>query len=152
MTEEFTISSAVSKMVYEYIRDEYNLGTGLYYTSRKLYTVYDISFVEKESLPIVCKFTNKLSKKRFNNFVYVNFLKAFNSFLTFDKIAEEISSKENGLIIIPSGIIKAILAKTETKNMADYFIDNIVVTIQSFKKNNIEYYIMIADYLTYSII
>lgn len=152
MTEEFTISSAVSKMVYEYLRDEYNLGTGLYYTSRKLYTVYDIPFVEREKLPIVCNFTNKLSKKRFNNFAYVNSLKAFNSFLIFDKIAEEVSCKENGLIIVPSGIIKAILAKIENKNMADYFIDNIAVTIQSFKKEEVEYFIMIADYLTYSII
>ena len=43
------VSSELAQAVYNYIKDFYEFASGVTYTTRELYTVYDLEYVKHES-------------------------------------------------------------------------------------------------------
>ena len=61
--------------------------------------------------------------------IYFHTLKELNYSHIFNDAINSISSKENGIIILSTNEVRAILAETGVKATTDLFVDNVIITV-----------------------
>ena len=136
------VSSAMAKAIYKFLREDLEINGGIYFTTRKLYTVYDAEVINQEPLQ------KKINKKRIRNINYVHQLRECNVPSLFNASIEAINnSEEFPLIIINTPEIRAILSEIDSKEIADLFIDYVIVTMVPYESG----YFLNADFINFTL-
>lgn len=147
--EDITISSEFSKGVYEYIIKKYQLGeTGVYYTTRKLYTQYDASALNNECHRILSPAVRKL---RVENFVDTIALRGFSTDLKYNEVVKEWNEHRDGIVVIPAALTRALLLTMDRSKLSDidFFVDNILLTVVRSKDGT---YGIVADFISFTLV
>ena len=147
--KDITISSEFSKGIYNYIIKKYQLGeSGVYYTTRKLYTPYDTSALNNECHRILSPAVRKL---RLENFVDTIVLKAFTIDTKYNEVVKDWNEHRNGIVILPAALVRALLLTLDRTKLSDidFFVDNIILTVVLSKEGT---YGVVADFVSFTLV
>jgi hypothetical protein len=128
--EDITVSSNLVRKVCEYMRDCYGVDRGIVCTTRKLYTIYDIPVMRKQS-----SLKPQVNEKRVSNVIYFHMLRELNIPSVFSEAIHSISSIDNQIVILSTDEVRSMLAEIseEEINPIDLFVSNVVLTIYTFQ-------------------
>ena len=140
MESQTQVSTDFSKNLYGYLKKKYKLGTGIFQTSRKVYTSMDKMSFAREKFILE---DPAIKKKRQANFNYYLTVKALNDEDTFKEFLSCFKEIQGGLAFI-SGEELETLKELFVCSELDKMVDCIMIT--SFFKENV--YILVADFIT----
>mgnify|MGYP003571320931 CR=1 FL=1 len=128
--EDITVSSNLVRKVCEYMRDCYGVDRGIVCTTRKLYTIYDIPVMHKQS-----SLKPQVNEKRVSNVIYFHMLRELNIPSVFSEAIHSVSSIDNQIVILSTDEVRSMLAEIseEEINPIDLFVSNVVLTIYTFQ-------------------
>ena len=128
--EDITVSSNLVRKVCEYMRDCYGVDRGIVCTTRKLYTIYDIPVMHKQS-----SLKPQVNEKRVSNVIYFHMLRELNIPSVFSEAIHSVSSIDNQIVILSTDEVRSMLAEIseEEINPIDLFVSNVVLTIYTFE-------------------
>lgn len=117
------ISENFLKEVYKYLKSNYNIKSGCFQTSRKIYTDMDKESIKREKLLIPYK---KIYDKRIYNFNYYLMVKALNDKDTFKDFLALYQNEE--LIFITGKELEGIKENFQNTEL-DKIVDCVMITV-----------------------
>lgn len=140
MESQTQVSTNFSRQLYSYLKEKYELGTGIFQTSRKVYTSLDRESFSHEKFILNYK---AIQKKRKENFNYYLTVKALNDKNTFKEFLRQFKKIHNNLAFIIEEELEILKNSFECTEL-DKMVDCIMLT--TIFKNGV--YILTADFIT----
>ena len=140
MESQTQVSPNFSRQLYNYLKEKYELGTGIFQTSRKVYTSLDRESFSHEKFILNYK---AIQKKRKENFNYYLTVKALNDKNTFKEFLRQFKKIHNNLAFIIEEELEILKNSFECTEL-DKMVDCIMLT--TIFKNGV--YILTADFIT----